>query len=66
MRPVINGLTILILGSLVLSVPIAMLDLDPVPGDLAFHIGEQLIHIPVAYSLCASTGLALLSYFLKR
>jgi hypothetical protein len=35
------------------------------PGDLAFPRGDLHIAIPVIYSLCASSGLALLYYVLK-
>lgn len=57
---------ILILGAAVLSPVIAALDLDRVPGDIAFHMGGANINIPVTYSLCASLGLALLYKVLKR
>jgi len=40
--------------------------LDRVPGDIAFRMGDVNINIPVAYSLCASLGLALLYKILKR
>jgi hypothetical protein len=66
MRAVVKALAILIFGALVLSPAIAMLELDPLPGDIAFQMGDSHIIIPVAYSLCASAGLALLTYFLKR
>ena len=57
---------ILILGAAVLSPMIAALDLDRVPGDIAFRMGDVNINVPVAYSLCASLGLALLYKILKR
>ena len=65
MKALFKGLTILVLGALIFSYPIAYLGLDPLPGDLAFHWGNIPVMIPVTYSLCASGGLALLFYFLK-
>jgi hypothetical protein len=65
MKALFKGLTILVLGALIFSYPIAYMGLDPVPGDLAFRWGSIPVVIPVTYSLCASGGLALLFYFLK-
>jgi hypothetical protein len=66
MRSLAIGLGILVLGALILSPAIAYLGLDPVPGDFTFRNGDLHFTVPVAYSLCASAGLALLYYFLKR
>jgi hypothetical protein len=57
---------LLLLGALVLSPVVAALDLDPVPGDIAFRFGNTPVVIPVTYSLCASIGLALLYRIMKR
>ena len=57
---------ILILGAAVLSPVIAAFEFDRVPGDIAFQLGDTHINIPVAYSLCASLGLALLYKIMKR
>ena len=57
---------ILLLGALVLSPIIAALELDPLPGDLLFRMGNTPVNIPVIYSLCASVGLALLYKIVKR
>ena len=65
MRQLGVGLAILVVGALILSPAVAYLGLDPLPGDIAFHLGDWHINIPVAYSLCASTGLAVLYYFFK-
>ena len=35
------------------------------PGDFVLNHGDLHFVVPVVYSLCASTGLALLYYFLK-
>jgi hypothetical protein len=66
MRPLIKGLAILAFGALALSPVLAYLDLDPVPGDFAFSLSDTHIHVPVFYSLCASGGLALFTFFMKR
>ena len=60
------SLAIFVLGALVLAPAIAAIGLEPMPGDIAFHWGDAQIAVPVAYSLCASAGLALLYYLLKR
>jgi hypothetical protein len=57
---------ILILGAVVLSPVVAAFEFDRVPGDIAFRMGNAHINIPVAYSLCASLGLALLYKIMKR
>ena len=66
MRSIVKLLAVLVFGSLALSPAVALLGLDPLPGDISFHAGNSLVNIPVAYSLCATTGLTLLTYFLKR
>ena len=66
MRSIIKILVVLTFGSLALSPAVALLGLDPVPGDIAFRAGNSLVNIPVVYSLCATMGLTLLTYFLKR
>jgi hypothetical protein len=65
-RRLLLGLVILVLGALVLSPAVGFLNLDPMPGDIAFQHGDLHIMIPVFYSLCASAAVALLYYFLKR
>ena len=59
-------LGILLLGALVLSQVIALLDLDPLPGDIIYDRENWHIHIPVLYSLGTSVVLALLFWFLRR
>ncbi|HEX4118710.1 MAG TPA: hypothetical protein VHX99_07900 [Rhizomicrobium sp.] len=59
------GLGILLLGAMVLSPAVAVLGLDPVPGDLALGMGHSHLAIPVTYSLCASMGLTLLYCVMK-
>jgi hypothetical protein len=59
-------LGILVVGAIMLSPAIAALGLDPVPGDIALNFGGFHLALPVTYSLCASTDLALLYWFMKR
>ena len=59
------GLGILLLGAMVFSPAIAVLGLDPVPGNLALGLGHSHLAIPVTYSLCASMGLTLLYCAMK-
>ena len=65
MRRLGIGLGILVLGAMVLSPVVAVLGLDPVPGDIALGLGRSHLAIPVTYSLCASMGLALLYCVMK-
>jgi Protein of unknown function (DUF2905) len=66
MRRVMLLAGILILGAIILSPMVAAVGFDRVPGDIAFRMGNTPVNIPVAYSLCASVGLALLYKILKR
>jgi hypothetical protein len=65
MRRLGIGLGILLLGAMVLSPVVAVLGLDPVPGDVALGLGHSHLAIPVTYSLCASMALALLYCVMK-
>ena len=57
---------IIVLGALLLSQVIALMDLDPLPGDIMYDQGNWHIHIPVLYSLGASVVLALVIGWLRR
>ena len=57
-------LAIFILGALLLSQAIAMIDLEPLPGDI--DIKQWHIHIPVLYSLGAAAVMAILIWFFRR
>jgi len=59
-------LGMLVAGALLISQAIALMDLDPLPGDIAYDQGTWHIHIPVLYSLGASGVLALLFWFFRR
>jgi hypothetical protein len=56
---------LLVLGAIILSPAVAAFNFDALPGDLRFHWGSTVVTIPVIYSLCASTGLALLYKIMK-
>jgi len=66
MRQFLILVTILLVGAVVLAPVISLLGLDPVPGDFTIHQGNFQMLVPVTYSLCASLGLGLLYYFMKR
>jgi hypothetical protein len=59
-------LLIVMLGAAVLSPMVALVGLDPLPGDLSFDYNHQHYFFPVAYSLCASAVLALFYYVMRR
>ena len=57
---------ILVVGMLIFSQVIALMELEPVPYDIAYDQGNWHIHIPVLYSLGATAALALLIWFFRR
>ena len=65
MRFLIYG-AILVLGVLVFSQAVVMIGLEALPGDIAFHVGETGIHIPVIYSLGAVAIMILLYWAFFR
>jgi hypothetical protein len=66
MRQFLLIVAILVVGAVVLVPAVAYLGLDPVPGDFTIDQGNWHFAVPVTYSLCASMGLGLLYYFMKR
>jgi hypothetical protein len=66
MRHLFILVVILIVGAAVLAPVISAIGLDPLPGDFAVNLGDWHLMVPVTYSLCASLGLGLFYYFLKR
>jgi hypothetical protein len=66
MRSMLFILAILLIGAVVLMPAIAYLGLDPLPGDFTIQHGNWHMLVPVTYSLCASLGLGLFYYFMKR
>jgi hypothetical protein len=59
-------LGILIIGAAILAPVISYIGLDPVPGDFTISHDNWHLAVPVTYSLCASLGLGLLYYVMKR
>lgn len=59
-------LGILIIGAAILAPVISYIGLDPVPGDFTINHDNWHLAVPVTYSLCASLGLGLLYYVMKR
>lgn len=57
-------LVIFLVGALLFSQVIAMIDLEPLSSDI--DIKQWHIHIPVLYSLGATAVLALLIWFFRR
>jgi hypothetical protein len=66
MRPLILLLLIILVGAALLAPVIMMMELDRIPGDYDLVWDGRHYLIPVIYSLCASTGLALLYSIVKR
>jgi len=54
------------IGILIFSQAVAMIGLDPLPGDITFHISHTLLHIPVLYSLGAVAIMGLLYWAFFR
>ncbi len=57
---------IFLVGALLLSQAIAMIDLDPLPGDIIYDRENWHIHIPVLYSLGTAAVLGLVIMFFRR
>ena len=66
MRQFLLLLVILAAGAVFLAPAISLIGLEPVPGDFTIHLGNFRMVVPVTYSLCASLGLGLFYYFMKR
>jgi hypothetical protein len=66
MRHLLFLLAIFVVGAALLVPAISLMGLEPVPGDFVIHQGNFRMAVPVTYSLCASLGLGLFYYFLKR
>ena len=66
MRNVIAVLALFVLAAVALVPAIAYVGPDPLPGDFTINHGNLHMAVPVTYSLCASLGLGLLYYFMKR
>jgi hypothetical protein len=59
-------LSIVLLGALVLSPMVAMLEIDPLPGDIRFTWENHAIFLPFTQSAIASIALGLLFVIARR
>ena len=59
-------LGIILVGAMVLSPLVAMLEIAPLPGDVRFNWGNQPIFLPFTQSAIASLALALLFQLARR
>jgi hypothetical protein len=59
-------LTIILVGALMFSQVIAMVGLDPLPGDILYDKENWHIHIPVLYSLGAVAIAGLIFWAIRR
>jgi hypothetical protein len=66
MRSVISVLAVFVLAAAALVPAIAYVGPDPLPGDFIINHGNLHMAVPVTYSLCASLGLGLFYYLMKR
>ena len=66
MRKLFLLLIIVVLGAAMLAPVIMLLDLEPQALDFTLTLNERPVHIPATWSLCASAGLGLLYWIVKR
>jgi hypothetical protein len=66
MRRTFFVLGMMIVGAAALAPAIAYIGLEPMPGDFIINQGAWHLAVPVTYSLCASMGLGLLYYVMRR
>jgi hypothetical protein len=66
LRKLFLMLAIVAMGAAMLVPVFWMLDLEPQMLDFTLRVNDRPLHIPATYSLCASAGLGLLYWFLKR
>ena len=66
MRKLFLLLIIVVLGAAMLAPVIMLLDLEPQALDFTVRLNGRPVHIPATWSLCASAGLGLLYWIVKR
>jgi hypothetical protein len=66
MRKLFFALLIVVLGAAMLAPVIMLLDLEPQVLDFTLTLNERPVPIPATWSLCASAGLGLLYWIVKR
>jgi RsiW-degrading membrane proteinase PrsW (M82 family) len=59
-------LMILVVGAVILTPIVMMIEPDPLPSDFVLAWNSQHYPVPVLWSLCASGALALLYLFYRR
>jgi hypothetical protein len=59
-------LVIVVLGAAIMAPMIMLLDLEPQMLDFTIRLNERPVRIPATWSLCASAGLGLLYWIVKR
>jgi hypothetical protein len=59
-------LVIVVVGAAFMAPMIMMLDLEPQALDFTMMLNERPVRIPATWSLCASAGLGLLYWIVKR
>jgi hypothetical protein len=55
-----------VLGAAIMAPMIMLLDLEPQMLDFTMRLNERPVRIPATWSLCASAGLGLLYWIVKR
>ncbi len=66
MRKLFFVLVIVVLGAIMLVPVFLVLDLEPQPLDFVMQWQGRPLRIPATWSLCASAGLGLFYWFLKK
>ncbi len=66
MRKLFFVIMIMLLGAAMLVPIFLYLDLEPQPLDFVVEWQERRIRIPATWSLCASVGMGLFYWFLKK
>lgn len=56
----------MLVGAVILSPGVALLGLDPLPGDITFMWGSTHVYLPLATSFIVSVSLTLLFFLFRR
>lgn len=57
---------VILLGAMVLSPVVALLQIDPLPGDVSLNLANHRVFLPFTQSLIASVSLALLFLWARK
>jgi hypothetical protein len=66
MRQIFLLAIIIVVGAAVMAPVFILLDLEPRSWDFVMDIAGRPTRIPATWSLCASTGMALFYWFMKK